>query len=301
MKVLISTQSASDPLYVQKLNSLAKGISACGDTVIYDEGSADVAVLYGSIKSNRGRSEHLIKKSIIKKFKKYVQLETPLVGRTLDPDSQYFRVGINGFLWDTANWGFDHMSQHRMDVFFKEFDYPNKTKWNSSGNHILVCMQKWGDASLGTVDTYQWCEEVVKQLRKITDRKILIRPHPLYRKKLKIEKLKQQMVKIKNVAWRDNDNRNPAQRVPIREDLNDCWCTVTYTSGSAVDSVLHGVPNIALGTGNMAWPVSSHSLSDIEKPHREDKTDWLNKIAHCQWSLKEFESGECWQHIRKSL
>ena len=109
------------------------------------------------------------------------------------------------------------------------------------------------------------------------------------------------MIKIKNVGWRDNDNRNLAQRVPIQEDLNDCWCTVTYTSGSAVDSVLHGVPNIALGTGNMARPVSGHSLSEIENPYKGDKTDWLNKIAHCQWSIKEFESGECWQHVRKSL
>jgi hypothetical protein len=28
---------------------------------------------------------------------------------------------------------------------------------------------------------------------------------------------------------------------------------------------------------------------------------WSNKIAHCQWSIEEFESGECWQHVSKSI
>jgi hypothetical protein len=51
----------------------------------------------------------------------------------------------------------------------------------------------------------------------------------------------------------------------------------------------------------MAYEVSSKNLSDIENPFRGDKKEWANKIAHCQWSLEEFKSGECWAHIKKSL
>ena len=45
----------------------------------------------------------------------------------------------------------------------------------------------------------------------------------------------------------------------------------------------------------------SKNISEIENPFRGDKSDWTNKIAHCQWSIEEFESGECWQHVRKSI
>ena len=42
-------------------------------------------------------------------------------------------------------------------------------------------------------------------------------------------------------------------------------------------------------------------ISEIENPFTGDKPEWANKISHCQWSLDEFESGECWEHVSKSI
>jgi hypothetical protein len=61
------------------------------------------------------------------------------------------------------------------------------------------------------------------------------------------------------------------------------------------------VPSIACDTGSMVYDVSSNKLEDVNDPYRGNKNEWANKIAHCQWSLEEFESGECWSHIKKSL
>ena len=51
----------------------------------------------------------------------------------------------------------------------------------------------------------------------------------------------------------------------------------------------------------MVFDVSSKNLEDVENPYRGDKEIWTNKIAHCQWSIEEFESGECWDHVSKSI
>ena len=89
--------------------------------------------------------------------------------------------------------------------------------------------------------------------------------------------------------------------MPIQDQLNKAWCTVTYTSGSGIDAVLQGIPNIACDTGSMVYDVSSKEISEVENPFTGDKLEWTNKIAHCQWSIEEFESGECWEHVSKSI
>ena len=77
-----------------------------------------------------------------------------------------------------------------------------------------------------------------------------------------------------------------------------CW---KLTDLSGIDAVLQGVPNVACDTGSMVYDVSSTDIAEIENPYRGDKKEWCNKIAHCQWGIDEFESGECWEHVSKSI
>jgi hypothetical protein len=102
------------------------------------------------------------------------------------------------------------------------------------------------------------------------------------------------------VEWQETDVRQK-EFVSVQKQLLNAWCTVTYSSGTGIDAVINGVPNIACDTGSMVYDVSSKNVSEIEKPFRGDKKEWTNKIAHCQWSIEEFESGECWEHVSKSI
>ena len=61
-------------------------------------------------------------------------IETPLVRRRADTiDHAWLRVGVNGFLWDNAMWGFEHMDSNRKIV--------EPIKWRTNGSHILILMQ----------------------------------------------------------------------------------------------------------------------------------------------------------------
>ena len=122
----------------------------------------------------------------------------------------------------------------------------------------------------------------------------------MYRKSTLHNKLKEKVLRVADVHWQEADVTK-SNFVPIVEQLKNAWCTVTYSSGTGIDAVINGIPNVACDTGSMVYEVSSKEISEVENPFTGDKTEWTNKIAHCQWSIDEFESGECWEHVSKSI
>lgn len=300
MRVAVIEDTANYQQYREVLESFAKGcggdITNSGNTNRYD-----CAVIFGSYKKDRGKSAHQGKGKIIESGMPYIQLETQLIGRPIDTAFHTeFRVGVNGFLWDDAKWGFEHITTNRSKKVFERNGYDPSIDWKANGDYILLCMQKVGDASLRGADVFAWTEQSVNQIRQYTDKKIIIRPHPLYRKSAQHNTLKEKVLAVADVHWQESDVTKP-NFTPIAEQLKNAWCTVTYSSGTGIDAVINGVPNVACDTGSMAYDVSSKEIAEIENPYRGDKTEWCNRVAHCQWSIDEFESGECWEHVSKSI
>ena len=300
MRVAVIQDTANHKQYRDVLQSFAKGcdgdITNSGNTNGYD-----CAVIFGSYKKERGRSTHHGKGKIIESGMPYIQLETQLIGRPIDTAfHNEFRVGVNGFLWDDAEWGFEHINHDRSKKVFERNGYDPNVPWKQDGEYILLCMQKVGDASLRGADVFQWTEDTVNNIRNHTDRQIVIRPHPLYRKSKLHNTLKEKVLAVADVHWQEADVTKP-DFVAIDKQLKNAWCTVTYSSGTGVDAVLNGIPNVACDKGSMVYEVSSKEISEVENPFTGDKTEWANKIAHCQWSIDEFESGECWEHVSKSI
>jgi len=300
MRVAVIEDTANFKQYRDVLASFAKGCSG----KITNSGNTkgfDCAVIFGSYKKERGKPAHQGKGKIIESGMPYVQLETQLIGRPIDTAfHNEFRVGVNGFLWDDARWGFDHIKQDRSKKVFERNGYDVDIPWKHTGEYILLCMQKVGDASMRGQDVFEWTEHTVNEIRKHSQRKIVIRPHPLYRKSSLHNALKEKVLMISDVHWQEADVTKP-DFIPIEDQLKKAWCTITYTSGTGIDAVLNGVPNIACDSGSMVYDVSSKNISEVENPYRGSKKDWANKISHCQWSVAEFESGECWEHVRKSV
>ena len=300
MRIAIIEDTANHQQHREVLHSFAKGCG--GDVTISNKVDGyDCAVIFGSYKKKRGRPQHQGKGKIIESGIPYIQLETQLIGRPIDTAiHNEFRVGVNGFLWDDAKWGFEHIEDDRSKKVFERNGYDPDVPWKQDGEYILLCMQKVGDASLRDADVFEWTENTVNDIRKHTDRKIIIRPHPLYRKSSLHNTLKEKVLNVSNTHWQETDLLKDGF-VSIQEQLQKAWCTVTYTSGSGIDAVINGIPNIACDTGSMVYDVSSKDIAEIENPYRGEKKEWTNRIAHCQWNIDEFESGECWKHVSKSI
>ena len=83
--------------------------------------------------------------------------------------------------------------------------------------------------------------------------------------------------------------------------LDGAYCTVTYTSGLGVDSVMNGTPTIAYNPGNFAYDISTRFIDSINSIAYPDREQWIKNLSYCQWNISEIQEGLPWEHLRVLL
>ena len=64
-----------------------------------------------------------------------------------------------------------------------------------------------------------------------------------------------------------------------------------------MDSLLAGIPVITPSNLNFAYPISSHSIEDVENPKMEDRQQLFNDLAYTQWTITEMAHGLPYKHL----
>jgi hypothetical protein len=252
----------------------------------------DVAVFFGSWK-DRPDAHHVLKKDIVLKAKNFICIETPLLGRGPVKDvleDTSYRIGVNGFLRDSGNFNNKNSPSDRWDIIRKKFNLELKPWNNNQEGPIVIVLQLPGDASLRGCNISQWAFSTAEKIRELTDRKIVVRTPQLDRvyDREWIEKLS----KITDVVFQKGTKEN------LIPTLEQAYCTVTYTSGMGIESVLNGCPTVACNPGNFAFSISSQSVLEINNLKREDRQQWVQDLAYCQWDLDEMNMGLVWKHLK---
>lgn len=181
--------------------------------------------------------------------------------------------------------------------------YENKNRWNKlaklnnltlrdwhEGDKILFNLQIPTDSALNRLNFsatgyFDFVINTIDNLKKHTDRKIIIRPHPLNK-----SIVRDLLEKYKNLEISDRS---------LTEDLNDSKVMVTYNSTSSIESVINGTPVISLDPSCIAYEVSGHNLTDIEKCLYFDRSVWLNKISYMQWHTDELLENRVWNLLSR--
>ena len=156
--------------------------------------------------------------------------------------------------------------------------------WTGGGSTILLAgsSAKFHEFN-GLPDPTWWARRAVKDIRRITRRKIVYRPKPSWREARPI----------------DNAELS-GPKDSLLERLREARCIITYGSNISFDGVLQGVPSIVLG-GGIGRPISSTSIADVRRPLKvKDKVrrQWLHNIAYWQWTEDEMATGEAWEFLR---
>jgi len=156
----------------------------------------------------------------------------------------------------------------RPDDRWKQLNYPiGKPK---KGKHILLVTPSEKPCKFYGVNRNEWVKETVDQIKKHTDRPIVIR---------------------------DKSPRPERVVKTIFDDLKNCHALVTYQSIAAVESVLYGVPAFTLAP-TAADPVCDKDLSLIEHPTVQDKDKiykWACHLAYGQFHTREFVDGSAYR------
>lgn len=254
----------------------------------------DVAVIFGSWKP-RDKGHHITRNSVANNADCFICIETPLLNRRTDAVNTAWRVGINGFLNQSAYWP-TAKNIERIGAVKIEWD-----GWrNDPEGHIVLALQLPGDASLRGADINDWAIHAIRELRSVTDRAIRIRSHPM----LSDRGWTSHADLIVETTKHANIQFSQGRETPWRDDIANAYCTVTYTSGMAIDSVLDGIPTIACDPGNFAWGISSNSLSDVENIKLANGIEigrWIKALSNCQWTEDEMYSGDCWRAVVETL
>lgn len=299
VKIAVFLQSANHPRFVKVLHDFADGVKTTGDQVFLTASNAyvscDVAVFFGSWK-DRDLPHHNIKREIVANAPKFIVLETPLIGRQRVSEvmqDEWYRIGIGGFLRDTGTFddGSNRLPDRWLDLRKKLDITGSKNSYRGDGE-IVLALQLPGDASLRGASIEQWCVESCKTIRSITDRPICVRLPQLNRA---WDPVLGDLAQLANVRFQRGTFDN------LRPTLEKAFCTVTYTSGLAIDSLINGCPTIAMDPGNFAYPISPNCLSQIEDIQLPDLDQWLWNLSHYQWHESEISEGKPWCRLRALL
>lgn len=212
-----------------------------------------------------------------------------------DGPNPYFRLSVGGFMRDDGKFhpeGFEaDGSRWRM---IREEQGLELLLWDHCPQGpILVCMQKPSDASLRGLDIAKWTKSVILKIFYATARQVVVRPHPLDKSRASLD-----LDGLTGCSW----SKEPA----LENDLKKAYAVVTYTSLSAIESVMAGVPTFCLSDANHAWDVSlKDDLSQLElddvSPFFIERQRWLNALSWGQWKLSELREGTPWRRLKTLL
>lgn len=150
--------------------------------------------------------------------------------------------------------------------------------WRNGDGYALLIGQVPGDAALHGADIVTWANE---QTVKLLERgyRVKYRPHP------------------------EKPTPCPSGAIPstgtLAEDMSCAGIVVTFSSTTAVEAVLAGIPTVVYDEGSVAYPMCSH---DVAAPLvMPDRTKWCHDLAWRQWSMEELRNGTAWVHVRRAL
>lgn len=145
---------------------------------------------------------------------------------------------------------------------------PALKPWRGGGDHVLVCPNR-SFGRRGYVMPQDWSKRVLDELRRLTSRPVRLRPHP----------------------------GNGAEKVPLQEDLKNCWAVVIWASSAGVKALVGGVPVIRLAPAWILDGAASTRLDDVEAPPLPARSAAFERLAWAQWHIEEIASGEPFRRL----
>ena len=251
--------------------AVRKGLTVLGHTVDENNLHCDVPVIWSLLWHGRMARNKDIWEHFRKQNKNVLVIEVGGIKR-----NNTWKVGLNGI-----NRQADFGTKDNDDSRAKQLKI-NYKPWRQEGEHILICLQhdkseQWKDQP--ALD--QYVRNTVAEIRKYTDRKIIVRPHP--------------RCPLLNLPVLDNVGYEvPKQIANTYDDFDlnftNAWAVVSYSSNPGIHAVLNGIPAF-VGEQSLAYDVANKDFSTINEPLMPERQQWLNDYANTEWTVDEIAQG----------
>jgi hypothetical protein len=201
---------------------------------------------------------------------------------------KYLRYSFNGVFPATGIYCNDQHTAENWNNIRHDYNMDLKT-WRTTGNHILICLQRPMGWSMRGINLMAWLEETIGKIRQYSDRPIVLRWHPGDWKNFPT-----------CVDFSKFGVTISTQDRHITEDLKNCWALVCHNSTPSAVATIEGIPAFITDHPNycQAGDMVNTDFSQLENPYMHNREKWIQKLAQCHWSFEDLRSGRCWAHMR---
>ena len=284
----------------QILDYFCQGVAAAGDSAIAHRGltalTCDVALIQGFVHEHGKSAPHLQLRQTVVALQKQNQRRSLIVDSSLFLYSNklnplhYLRYSFDG-VFPTTGFYFDQdIDTSRWSQISRDLGI-SLQPWRTQGNHILICLQRNGGWSMRGIDVIQWMNSTILEIRKYSNRPIIVRAHPGDKKISGHLKINHKSVSL-------------SVNLDIRDDLRNAWATVVYNSSPSVASIIEGIPAFLTDLypqHSQSFVVANTDISKIEDPVMIDRQAWVERLSMCHWKFDELKSGKAWNFFKRYI
>jgi len=262
------------------LSAFLDGCNLRGISTVEGSLDADAAVIWSVLWHGRMTKNQDI-------YQHYQQQQKPVI--VIDVGTLYrgstWKIAVNNI---TAQGYYGHTEN-------LDWDRPRKLgislalNFSANPKIIIAAQHACSLQAKSLVSVEHWIMQQVEQLRTVTDRPIVVRPHPrcsLDRTKLPTDLVIEQPQKIAN----SYDSYNLAF---------DCHAMINYNSGPGIQAAMAGTRPM-VDSSSLAYPVSI-TLADIDQPYTTDRDQWLVEICHTEYTVDEIAQGHWAKRLAPAL
>jgi hypothetical protein len=276
-----------------------QGVKTIGDESFLMHGTqimdCDVALLQGWVHEGSKNAPHLrLRQGVIdhqRNTGKHVLIADSNLFLYTDKDNplHYLRYSFDG-VFPTTGIYFDRTVDPSRWQQIKRDHKIDIKDWKTDGEYILICTQRNGGWSMGSFAVTSWLDMIIREIRRYTDRPIVVRGHPGDRNTA---------IYLKDYDPRYTLSKNPS----ILDDFKNAKAVITYNSSPGVAAAIEGIPVFVtddMAQNSQAYAVANTNLSMIENPiMTNNRQAWIEKICMSHWNFEELRSGKAWAHFKQ--
>jgi len=257
--------------------AFSAGLKTLGHSIV--DRDEDVGVIWSVLWQGRMRPNKLIYENSIKNHRPIIIIEVGNLKRGVT-----WRIGLNHI----NNFGIfgnqQDLDPARSQILGVSLQPVNQHR----RDEILIACQH--NASLQWSDQpsmEQWVKQTILEIKKHSDRKIVVRPHP--RSQIR-EKFIDAVIELPKKLADSYDDF----------DINYHYhCVINHNSGPAVQAAIHGTPVIC-DSSSLAHPISE-KWENLEKLQLPDRDEWFLKLCHSEWTVEEIGQGRPILRLQKHI
>jgi hypothetical protein len=307
-QLIIKSYLSSLPKHIngsEKVNALtyfAEGAAKCGDQASITNSqtyeTCDVGAIIGNaFDANPSKvklAHYQVRKMVMETQQQrnsyWLSIDSNVfIYKDKENPHKYLRYSFNGVFPKTGIYCNDTPGEENWNNMRRDYNM-DLTPWRTTGNHILICLQRPRGWSMRGQDLMSWLKRTLRQIRENSDRPIVLRWHPGDWKAYPQYQLTLNKFGV-TVSPQDRH---------ITEDLKNCWALVCHNSTPSAVAPIEGIPAFITDdpSYSQGGSIANTDFSLLENPIMPDREQWIRKLAQCHWSFEDLRSGRCWAHMR---